>query len=120
LAGDEYQVQIIDGFKMHNALDPNPRCRSHSLKGTITLGPPMGWITPLNTLVDRLQNKVKPIHVTFEELVYVVTLPTIYTPTSVVLQNVKTILMTVEEEHLFDVSAADVEPMDTGLTVDLE
>lgn len=120
LAGDEYQVQIIDGFKMHNALDPNPRCRSHSLKGTITLGPPMGWITPLNVLAERLQKKVKPIHVTFEELVYVVTLPTIYTPSSVILQNVKTVLMTVEEEHLFDVSAADVEPVDTGLTVDLE
>lgn len=120
LAGDEYQVQIIDGFKLHNSLDPNPRCRSHSLKGTITLGPPMGWITPLHIFVERLQRKVKPIHVTFEELVYVVELPTIFTPTSVTLQNVKTALMTVEEEHLFDVSPADIEPMDTGLTVDLE
>ena len=120
VAGDEYQVQIVDGFKLHNSLDPNPRCRSHSLKGTITLGPFMGWVTPLATFVDRLQNKVKPIHVTFEELVYVVAMPTVFTPTSVSLQNVKTCLMTVEEEHLFDVSAADVEPTDGGLTVDLE
>lgn len=120
VAGDEYQVQIIDGFKMNNALDPNPRCRSHSLKGTIVLGPPMGWVTPLSTLVERLQKKVKPIHVTFEELVYIVQFPTINASPSVSLQNVKTCNMVVEEEHLFDISAADIEPTDTGLTVDLE
>lgn len=112
LSGDTYVVHEIDGFKLHNGVDPTPRCRSHSLRLTVTLGPPQGWVTPLETLVDRIVRKVKPIHVTLESLVYVVTFPTIFTPTSVTMSSEVSATMTVEVEKLFDVSDADIEPTD--------
>lgn len=120
-AGDVYVVREIDGFRLHNALPPDPRCRSHSLKATITLGPEFGGsVTPLDVFSDRINRKVKPIHVTFEELVYVVTFPTVETPTSVTMEVEVTGSMLFEEEQLFDVSAGDTETTDEGLKTDMK
>lgn len=110
--GDTYVVHEIDGFPLHNGVDPNPRCRSHSLRLTVSLGPPQGWITPLQVLVERLYKKVKPIHVTFESLLYTIEFPTIYSPTSVTMTSDVLAYMTIEDEKLFDVSPADIEPTD--------
>lgn len=108
---DVYVVHEIDGFKLHPTLDPNPRCRSHSLNLTISLGPPQGWITPLDVLVSRLNAKVKPIHVTFNTLVYTQTFPTIFSGI-VSFSMGNDIAMTIEETPEFDVSPADIEPLD--------
>lgn len=118
---DVYEVQIIDGFQLNNGIDPDPRCRSHSLCVTITLGPLFtGSLTPLNIFVDRLRRKVKPIHVDFACLVYIIEFPTITTPTLVTMTGEVTVDFLIEEEEIFDISPADVEPVDGGLMVDME
>jgi hypothetical protein len=121
-AGDVYEVKIIDGFKLENTLAPHPRCRSHSLCLTLTLASPTlcPELTPLETFVKRLIAKVKPIHVSFECLVYVITFPTILGVSSVSMSSEILTISMLEEEHLFDLSAADTEPTDTGLKVDME